>query len=255
MKSNSINISNTTGTAVLIIFFLIFFNVNGTAQSSTGKNTTDVRISFCNMIDTAAMQLRETYKNSFGEEYTIRTFKYYISNISLVTAKSKIVLFPGVHLINEADSTTKTITIKAPAEDFTGISFHLGPDSIYNVSGTQTGDLDPAKGMFWTWNSGYIMAKLEATSPVSSAVNSNVSYHIGGFKPGVNTQRKITLPFPRTLRNTGSNEIVIAANANKWFDAKHTLKIAGDAVCATPGKLAVQFADNYAEMFTIASVK
>jgi hypothetical protein len=49
--------------------------------------------------------------------------------------------------------------------DITGIRFLLGVDSARNVSGIQTGALDPARGMFWTWNSGYVMAKIEGSSP------------------------------------------------------------------------------------------
>jgi hypothetical protein len=39
-------------------------------------------------------------------------------------------------------------------KNITAIKFLLGVDSLKNVSGIQTGALDPAKGMFWTWNTG-----------------------------------------------------------------------------------------------------
>ena len=40
----------------------------------------------------------------------------------------------------------------------------LGVDSLRNVTGVQTGALDPAMDMYWTWNTGYVMAKLEAAA-------------------------------------------------------------------------------------------
>jgi len=50
--------------------------------------------------------------------------------------------------------------------------------------------------MFWTWNSGYIMAKLEGTSPVSSQPNNKFEYHIGGFREPVNVVSKVRVAFP-----------------------------------------------------------
>ena len=52
-----------------------------------------------------------------------------------------------------------------PAGNYNSLSFLLGVDSMHNVSGAQTGALDPANDMFWTWNSGYVMAKMEGASP------------------------------------------------------------------------------------------
>jgi hypothetical protein len=223
------------------------------AQPAKKAITQSIKIEFRNVVDSQAMRLGTSYKNPFGEEYTPKNFKYYISNISLHTVDGKIVSSRGSHLINEADSTSKTIALKVPAGKFKQISFTVGVDSIYNVSGTQTGDLDPLKGMFWTWNSGYIMAKLEATSAASTAANNNVAYHIGGFKGVQKTPRKVVLQFTDTLRVDGNNKVVIEANANKWFDGEHSMKISTTPLCSSPGKLAAQFADNYSKMFKIAA--
>jgi len=59
----------------------------------------------------------------------------------------------------------------------------MGVDSLRNVSGAQTGALSTANGMFWDWNSGYIMLKAEGMSPNSTS--KNFVFHLGGFK-GVN---------------------------------------------------------------------
>ena len=222
-------------------------------QTSKSSLLKSLRIEFRNVVDSTPMQLGSSYKNSFGEEYTIKTFKYYVSNISLKTAEGKTYQIKGSHLINEADSISKVVLIQAPRGDYKELSFLLGVDSIYNVSGTQTGDLDPIKGMFWTWNSGYIMAKLEAISTSSSAVNHKVEYHIGGYKVDQKVSRKVVLMLPSILATNDVNKIAIEANANRWFDGEHELKIATNAVCTTPGKLATAFADNYSLMFKISA--
>lgn len=221
------------------------------AQPSKKSPGSSFKIQFVNVVDNQTMHLGSTYKNSFGEEYTLKTFKYYISNISLLTTGNKNISYKKSYLINEADSNSRSIVLQTPKASVKQISFMIGVDSIYNVSGTQTGDLDPMRGMLWTWNSGYIMAKLEATSPASTLQDHKVEFHIGGFKGSQKTQRKVVL----ILDEDNSNTIVIEANANKWFDAEHALKIAINPACTTPGKLAAEFADNYSRMFKIVSIK
>jgi hypothetical protein len=243
-------VRNTFKCFVLVVVSAISFSVCKAQATATYP----LQIVFKNMVDSIPMQLHHSYHNAFGEDYTIHMFKYYISDIALQKKDGKTIKLPGSYLINEADSSTRTITLRIVAREFTAISFLIGVDSINNVSGTQTGDLDPLNGMFWTWNSGYIMAKLEATSTASTAPNNSANYHIGGFRTGQKTSRTITIPLPAGQKERVS-EVVIQTNANKWFNGAHNLKIAENPVCTTPGKLAVLYADNFAEMFTLDSVR
>ena len=52
---------------------------------------------------------------------------------------------------------------------------------------------------------------------------------------------------------TGKNLITIEADINKWFQSTHTIKISQHPICHSPGELAMQFADNYANMFSIST--
>ncbi|MGB4959608.1 MAG: MbnP family protein, partial [Saprospiraceae bacterium] len=74
------------------------------------------------------------------------------------------------------------------------ISFYLGIDSMTNVSGAMGGDLDPTKGMYWTWQSGYINFKLEGKTSLCPAKNNAFTYHIGGYKQPNYALQKIALP-------------------------------------------------------------
>lgn len=56
----------------------------------------------------------------------------------------------------------------------------MGIDSTTNVSGAG-GDLDPTKGMYWTWQSGYINFKLEGKSNLCKTRNNEFQFHIGGY--------------------------------------------------------------------------
>jgi hypothetical protein len=132
----------------------------------------------------------------------------------------------------------------------------VGVDSARNVSGAQTGALDPANGMFWTWNTGYIMAKLEGNAPTSPS--GTFEYRIGGFKEPDNVIKKPTLLFPfgqtLDLKPERTSEITVSANINSWFYNPHDIKFNQTPVCTSPGSLAKQIAENYSKMFTVDSV-
>lgn len=113
--------------------------------------------------------------------------------------------------------------------------------------------------MFWTWNSGYIMAKLEGNSPLSNEADNRIQYHIGGFKQADNVLKKVVLPFPcntalEFLANSYAT-ITITANVNAWFNNPNDLYIAQVPVCMTPGDLSKKIASNYSKMFSLVSIE
>ncbi|MFT3932126.1 MAG: hypothetical protein QM726_00810 [Chitinophagaceae bacterium] len=208
-------------------------------------------IQFRNMVgDKALVLFDETYTNRFGEPFVVSKFRYYISHLSYTDARNNIItLSNNYYLVNEADSSSKNIQL--PVTGIKAISFWIGVDSARNISGVQTGSLDPMNGMFWTWNSGYIFAKLEGQSDSSHAPAHSFTWDVGGFRSTQNALRKISLSLPHK-KNNDDNSVVINADVLQWFDAVHPLKISTSPVCHQPGKLAMQIADNYSHMFSIA---
>ena len=103
--------------------------------------------------------------------------------------------------------------------------------------------------MFWTWNSGYVFAKLEGKSDSSHANAHFLSWHVGGFRQYQNALRTVRL----VLKDTPSpgDTITVHADILKWFNALHPIRIAESPVCHDPGPLSMQIADNYASMFSI----
>lgn len=208
-------------------------------------------------------QLMIHFQNRFGEELlvpeqsyiidrdtiTINRFKYYISHFELTNEKGKKIKLPvQYYLIDAADDLSGKVKLNIPIGKYRLIHFLLGVDSLRNVSGVQSGALDPVHGMFWTWNSGYIMAKLEGTAISSQIAGKQFTYHIGGFRANNNTARSITLPLSVT-----DNKVSIIADAKKWFEGPYPLIISKEPVCHSPGTLAVSIANNYANMFSTLS--
>ncbi|MEI8060478.1 MAG: MbnP family protein [Ferruginibacter sp.] len=198
------------------------------------------------------------YNNPFGERYSIKNLKYYISHISLSNL-TKPNEKENYQLIDEANESSKTFSIYCRTGTYTNLNFILGVDSLHNVSGAQTNALDPMNGMFWTWNSGYIMAKFEGASIASSQVNNRVEYHIGGFSGVNNVLKNISLPLnishsPFTIQAGKTTTIFIEADIDKWWQHPNDITIATSPVCTTPGELAKKIADNYSKMFAIKNI-
>jgi hypothetical protein len=212
-------------------------------------------IHFQNKAGNKILQSDSVYQNAFEETFSIRNFKYYISNI-ILKSDGKTQSFPDKYfLVDNADTSSQQIELNTSLKNISSIQFLLGVDSINNVSGVQTGALDPAKGMFWTWNTGYVMAKLEGNSPVAHMPQHAFSYHVGGYKSNENVTREIVLQLPQALQCTKDCNITIDADVLKWFNGVHEIKISETPFCHEPGTLATKLADNYANMFSIESVK
>ncbi len=230
------------------------------ADAEVTQPTGEVAITFKNTVNGSPMVTNgPLYTNPFGENYTITKFKYYISNIQLSNGSTTVAEKESYHLIDQAGAAVPpAFSFAAVTSTFNTISFTLGVDSLRNVSGAQTGALDPLNDMFWTWNSGYIMAKLEGNSPSSNQPNNKIEYHIGGFKGSSNVLKRITLTLPAgkelLVRASKKSEVTIEADVNKWWQTPNDIRIVTLPVCTTPGTQALQIADNYAKMFTLVNV-
>src|SRR4051812_41138713 len=140
-----------------------------------------VRLEFINQVDGAPLIFNTFYVNANKDTFSLKKFIYYISNIQFLKHDTVVFEKESYHLIDHAVATRTAFVINSlEAGTYTTIRLMLGVDSTRNCSGIQSGDLDPAKGMFWTWNSGYIFLKAEGLTASSSSTNSIV-FHLGGF--------------------------------------------------------------------------
>ncbi len=224
----------------------------------TAQQQARIEIRFSNFANDKIISPDSTFINSFEESYTIQRFKYYITNIELLNTKAnkRYAVPESYFLVDESDEPSKTIAISAPKENYDAISFLLGVDSLHNVSGAQTGALDPMNGMFWTWNSGYVSIKMEGKSPASNLPQHLIEYHLGGFKGPDNVNHRVTLLFPggNTDINRSLIMIDVKTDINLFFNSVHSLSIKNNPACTSPGGLAKQYSENYARIFSITKV-
>lgn len=210
--------------------------------------------------DSIPLVFGQTYTNFFGEPYTPAAFKFYLHGIKMInTDSNKTFYVPAdkYFLVDFADSVSTEIKIAILPYTYDRIAFMIGVDSALNVGGPQTDALDPAKGMFWNLNTGYIMARLEGTSAASSEAG-KFQFHIGGFSGPDSVQKKVTLLFPYNqdidLKPGKTTTLEIICDANDWFYQPHDIRLNTNPVITTPGLLARQVSENYYKMFTVDSV-
>lgn len=198
------------------------------------------------------------YPTSGGESFSVTKLKYYLTNFQLLRNGSVTYTMPSSYfLVDESDQTTTKLTLpNVPAGEYDAIRFLIGVDSLRNVSGAQTGALDPANGMFWTWSTGYIFYKLEGKSPNSTLVDSSFNFHIAGFRESNNTNaiREVIIGFNGDVLNVipgASPELHLIADHQRFFNGPpNQMIINGNENVMTPGARSLQYADNYSGMFT-----
>jgi hypothetical protein len=219
-----------------------------------------VRIRITNVANGTPLTLGTTsYTTTSNDTFSVSILKYYVTNISLSSSVSgQSVTVPSSYfLINEADSTSRFFTLKnIPEGEYDRISFIIGVDPARNTSGAQSGALDPVNGMFWDWNTGYIMAKMEGSSPQSGSAMKSLSFHIGGFASKNAGVRDVSLSLPTELHIHANSKPVMSISADlaKWFSGTHAISFASTYMVASVSTTSGKIADNYSNMFTVTSV-
>lgn len=237
------------------VLFLLSFSQK---KACVNSNFPTAKLIFINTVKGNKIVLNDSvYTNPFNETYSVSKLRYYITNVSLQGKDNNFKEQNSYHLIDQSEDKTQSITFSLQPGIYSSVNFLLGVDSLHNVSGAQTYELDPAKDMFWTWNSGYVMAKMEGNSPDSKLVNHKFEFHIGGFSGPYNVLKEIRLSFPDkqiSFNNGKSYTIIINADINTWWKHPHDIKISENANITSPGINAKNISDNYANMFRIEKV-
>lgn len=183
-----------------------------------------------------------------GEDLTIETFRYYISNVKLQSTTGDWVILPESYYLVDASQSTIMDLPDIPGGTYTAIQMTYGVDSLRNVSGAQSGALSPSQGMFWSWNTGYIMLKAEGTSTAS--LDGTFAFHLGGFTGEYAVPLTRTFDFGgQALRVDGdaTAEIHLIGNiARLWHGAE---SLADRSKQHMPGATAQTMSHNFYDSF------
>jgi hypothetical protein len=217
-----------------------------------------VEIDFQNYVGENPLVLDSVhYKNALGQDFTVTKFKYYVGDFKLYTKDGLKYERDDYFLVNAEELKSRKFALTViPGGDYISMSFTLGVDSADNCSGAQTGTLDPVNGMFWTWNTGYVFVKMEGKAAASKSPGNIFEYHIGGYKAPANCIRHITLDLknnPLKIRFERSSVLEIKADALEMLKTPMVVDFS-KLSSVTEFDHAVEFADNYKDMFSVLKV-
>jgi hypothetical protein len=134
-----------------------------------------------------------------GDTLQCLELKMYLGSFSLLKSGKTVAQWPlDYFLVDFSDATTSSFRLpEVLSVDFDEVSFLIGVDSLLQVDGPHSGALDPAMGMYWTWQNGYIYVKMEGTSAKSPASTGSFAWHMGGYFGALNAARRCTFPCSR----------------------------------------------------------
>lgn len=118
----------------------------------------------------------------------------------------------------------------------------IGVDSLTSVSGAMGGDLDPTKGMFWTWKTGYIFFKIEGSSLKCDTRKNRFVHHLGGYEGKYAAQKWVTLP------TSGSDDIKITIDLDRYIEYIDLVNLPN---LVSPGVSAKEHAQKASSIFKI----
>lgn len=255
--------------SLTIAFFALLAIASCKKEDNELTGNGPVTIHFDNRAGAGDLALNTDLTIASGETINISNFKYYVSNFVLVKDDGTEYTVPqdgNYFLIDEAADSTQEITLtNIPAGNYTGIKYIVGVDSMRSTMDVsqRTGALDPAgaaSDMYWSWNSGYIFFRIDATSPQSTETGNMCMFHVGGFggysTPSTNNIRNITLNSGTAIkvRETAEPEVHVFANVLEAFTTPVNYSIATDGAVVHMPAMGAKIANNYADMFTIDHV-
>jgi len=176
-----------------IVFSVFLFSMVGVFAQSTKK----LNIQYTPIFGTSPFKLNDTsYTLNNNDSIRFTTLKFYISSVELINNNNIVFKERNYfHLIDIAENNSNSYSLLVPKGiTFTSIRFNIGIDSTTNMAGALGGDLDPLKGMYWTWQNGYINWKIEGTCPRVPTKNHSFQFHLGGYQFPFNSIQKVQLP-------------------------------------------------------------
>jgi hypothetical protein len=135
-----------------------------------------------------------------GDSVRIQTLRFYVGNFEF-WKNGRVVFSEKSHRLLDLEKP-ESLSLVFHAPDFKAtklnqspdsLRFDLGVDSLTQTAGAMGGDLDPTRGMFWTWQSGYIHCKIEGIASKSPAREGFFEFHLGGYVSPFSTVRRVCM--------------------------------------------------------------
>ncbi len=227
-----------------IYSLIIFVSIHLNAQKSSDSLHLNIEVLF----DTKPIQLDSNYISKTSDTLSFTEVRFYLSSFEFhFTDNSTYKEVNSYHLIDIKELNSQKLSFsKANFKNKTlkSVQFNIGVDSLMSISGAMNGDLDPTKGMYWAWQSGYINMKIEGKSSSCNTRKNKFQFHIGGYLEPNYAIRTININFNDNIKK----EINLVMDLGKLFSKIHLKEI---NTIMIPGEEAMKLADLSTEIFFI----
>lgn len=213
--------------------------------SAFGQGNDSIQVKITHTFSSEILLKNHWYVSNHGDSIQFTKLKFYLTDFKILTKDgSEHSISDSNYLIDAFDEETLRIRLsKIDYKKDDILLFNIGVEKSMNTSGALSGDLDPANGMFWSWQSGYINFKIEGISPSCNTRKNRFQFHIGGYQEPYATTRSTTV----NLKNLKNNELNINLDISSFFES---LQLSSINQIMIPGAEASTIANSLPILFT-----
>ena len=224
----------------IYIVSLLFFCFTLLAQNKSDSLVVNFHLKF----NKVPLELNKEYVSANKDTLMMETFRCYLSNIQIEYVDNSIFTQKNSYHLLDLDhpNSFQIPIIKKSDKLISKIMFNIGIDSLTNTAGAMSGDLDPSKGMYWAWQSGYINLKIEGKSLSCKARKNEFQFHIGGYLQPNYAMRKVEI----IVSKNSNDNVNIGIDLNTFFSNINLSQINSVMI---PGNLAMELANDSVKMF------
>jgi endonuclease/exonuclease/phosphatase family metal-dependent hydrolase len=159
----------------------------------------------------------------------VELLKCYVGHIEILDINRQVIGKDSAayRLLDFSNRNSLNFSIPINNQKASYIRLTLGVDSVTNAAGVHCCALDPANGMYWSWQSGYIQFKLEGKEKDGNALN----LHLGGFSNANMSSITDEIPILRTITggpvlppDRRSQNVTIHLNLDSFLELVHANK-------------------------------
>jgi hypothetical protein len=225
-------------------------NYNADAEKDDGSCKYNLSLRFTHTIDGNDVQINEMiYSNTAGQNYSVQTLRYLISDITLNTVNGSSVLLDEVHFITISDTSTFNLDIQdLNNANYTSISFTMGLDSLKNITNLHLNEsFFPSFAWPEFMGGGYHYMQLEGDY---TTVFQGYATHTGGTD-GIDFSFTKNFPIELNIENDNTN-IIINMEINNWYSNPNVISLTTDGIMDNAIQQALLQANGINNVFSVS---
>ena len=225
-------------------------NYNADAEINDGSCKYNLSLNFTHTVDGDVLEIDQMiYSNTAGQNYSVQTLRYLISDITLHTENETSILIDEVHFVTISDTSTFNLDIQGlNGDNYTSISFTMGLDSLKNITNLH---LNESFFPSFSWpefmGGGYHYMQLEGDY---TTVFQGYATHTGGTD-GIDFSFTKNFPIELNIENDNTN-IIINMEINNWYSNPNVITLTTDGIMDNTNQQALLQANGINNVFSVS---